>query len=366
MGIVAMKKIKRFHRIVPGHVVIISIFLIFISCPAVAVSAETKTDQDVEYEAGFYYTVKPGDTLWDISQRFSDSPWQWPDLWRENEQLPNPHWIYPGERIRLFRKTEKDRQPIAKKEEPKPEPKVAVAVPAEQPEPEVHYFYSRMNRVGFIRKPPVKPNGEIFKALEDKQLISIDDVVYLKDTQGGPISDLTPGSRWTLYRTMAPTEDKKATEMIGTQHYLVGALEVTQNEGQYAIAKVFNSYHNIQVGDLIMPYKDSVPEIAVSDSTSDIIGKIIASEDHTELIGEQVIAFIDKGEQDSILPGQIYSIFEQETAMLGSANKEAVLLKPVELGSLIVLHTELTTSTVLIIDAKRKITPNTRIRTPGY
>jgi len=65
-------------------------------------SAAEQTPQkgDVEYEAGFYYTVKKGDTLWDLSQRFSDTPWQWPDLWHENQQLPNPHWIYPGERIR--------------------------------------------------------------------------------------------------------------------------------------------------------------------------------------------------------------------------------------------------------------------------
>lgn len=366
MGIVAMKKIKRFHRIVPVHVMIISIVLTFIAWPAVAVSAEPKTDQDVEYEAGFYYTVKPGDTLWDISQRFSDSPWQWPDLWRENEQIPNPHWIYPGERIRLFRKTEKERQPITKKVEPKPEPKVEVPLPEEKPAPEVHYYYSRMDRVGFIRKPPVKPNGEIFKALEDKRLISVDDVVYLQDPQGGPVSDLTPGSRWTIYRTMAPTEARDATERIGTQHYLLGTLEVTRNEGQYAIAKVINSYRNIQVGDFIMPNKDNIPEIVVNDSTSGIVGKIIASEDHLELIGEQVIAFIDKGERDSILAGQVYSIFEQETAMLGPKKKNAVLLKPVDLGSLIVLHTEQTTSTVLVIDAKRKITANTQIRTPEY
>jgi LysM repeat protein len=40
-----------------------------------------KPGETVEQEAGFYYTVKKGDTLWDLSQRFSDTPWVWPDLW---------------------------------------------------------------------------------------------------------------------------------------------------------------------------------------------------------------------------------------------------------------------------------------------
>lgn len=359
-----MKKIKRFHRIVPVHAMSVSFILTILCWPAVAVSADPKTGQDVEYESGFYYTVKPGDTLWDISQRFSDSPWQWPDLWHENEQIPNPHWIYPGERIRLYRKTDREKQGITPKE-PKTIPQVQASAPEQKQVPEVHYYYSRMDRVGFIRKPPVKPNGEIFKAIEGKKMISIDDVVYIRDQQGGAVTDLTPGSRWTIYRTLAPTEGEKAIETIGTQHYLLGTLEIQRNEGQYAIAKVINSYRKIQIGDLIMPFKENIPEVVVSDSTSGIVGKIIASEDHTRLIGEQVIAFIDKGEQDNILPGQIYSIFEQETAMLGPKKKNPVLLQPVNIGSLIVLHTEKTTSTVLITDAKRKITPDTKIRTPG-
>jgi hypothetical protein len=279
-----MKKIQRFHRIVPA-VLAAGLFALVLVCgPAVASAAEYKTEQEVEYEAGFYYTIKPGDTLWDISQRFSDSPWQWPELWRENEQIPNPHWIYPGERIRLFRKSETGKEEMTHKDVPKILPQVEASAPREKTRPDVYYYYARIDRVGFIRKPPLKPNGEIFKVLGDKKLISTDDIVYLRNPESGPVTDLTAGSRWTIYRTMAPTPDQKSIETIGTQHYLVGVLEITQNEPLYAIAKVIKSYRKIQVGDLIMPYKERIPEITVGDSTPGIIGKLISSEEHTKLI----------------------------------------------------------------------------------
>jgi hypothetical protein len=333
----------------------------------------------VETESGIYYTVKRGDTLWDISQRFSNSPYLWPDLWSGNSQIANPHRIYPGERIRLFRRRDVERysQPVeeeaaveataqvveeAPEPEPEPEPEpLAQIEPEETPQPVSGYYtYPAMDQVGFIRKKAVKPDGTIFRVRGPQRMISQYDIVYINYQKA---TTLSPGSRYTVYRTFDPIKDRKTRKYIGIQHYILGVVEIVQTEPDYAIGKIIQSFSNIRVGDLLMPFTRRSVKIARRKSQEGLFGKVIIAENHNLIIGDNTRVFIDKGEKDGVKPGQIYNIYYQDAERIGS-RKKITQLRPVAIGSLLVLHTEKTTATVAITRVSRNISPGSLIRTP--
>jgi len=334
-----------------------------------AVSSKDIDEEVVETETGFYYTVKKGDTLWDLSQKFSDTPYLWPDLWSDNSQIANPHLIYPGQRIRLFRRTDIEKEagpvieekPIETKAPPIEVPEIVTQeIPEAKPVSKT-YRYIAIDRVGFIKNKALTPEGFIFKVKEDKKLISTDDIVYVSQNESNP---LTPGGRYTVYRTLEPIHDETTGKYIGIQHYILGVVEITNTAPRFAIAKVIRSFSNIKVNDKLMPYKKRSKNIEQQKSVEGFLGKIIVAEEHNLLIGDETTAFINKGEDDGVKPGQYYSIFYQDKSNIGEASWKKIPLDAIIFGELIVLHTEKTTSTVYITATNRQIVPGSKICTP--
>jgi hypothetical protein len=297
----------------------------------------------IEYENGFYYTIQKGDTLWDLSQKFSDSPWQWPDLWRENKQLSNPHWIYPGERIRLYLK--EGTGSIAENKIIKQK-----IHQIESTKKQVYYYYSKIDQAGFIKSDAVKPSGTILKVKDKKVMINEGDIIYIREEGGIPLPE---GKKYYIYRTMKPVRAQNLTPYPGVQHYFTGVVEIVSKEAGFAVGKVIKSYRAINLYDLVMPYEPIKPQIALTESIKGLKGTIILSEEHKAMIGENDIAFIDKGTKDGIQPGQRYSIFYQEKEKISANSSQAVLLPPVQYGMLLVLRTEKDTSTILITNSEK-------------
>ncbi|RZA16266.1 MAG: LysM peptidoglycan-binding domain-containing protein, partial [Proteobacteria bacterium] len=53
-------------------------------------------------EAPEEYTVLEGDTLFDICDQLIDEADYWPKLWAFNPTIENPHFVYPGMRLRFY------------------------------------------------------------------------------------------------------------------------------------------------------------------------------------------------------------------------------------------------------------------------
>ena len=322
--------------------------IILLAVPLALEAAETQ--ENVTYETGFYYTVQKGDTLWDLSQKFSDTPWQWPEMWQENDQIANPHRIYPGERIRLYRRQGQGSSGADKDLKDKPELNKLL-----------HYEYTAIDRVGFIRKEPVLSHGTIFKVEGQKEMISTGDLIYIRPRSN---FSLLPGDKFTLYRTLKPIKDRKTNEFIGIQHYFTGAVEIMIKRPEFVLGRVIAAYRPIKVGDLLMPYMRRMPRVSINPSPPGLEGSIIESEEHQGIFGESAIAFIDKGRSAGVEPGQLYWIFKQEQYRINPDDENAVTLTPVVLGELLVLHTENTTATVMITDSRMAIQAGARIIAP--
>ena len=268
-------------------------------------------------------------------------------MWNENQQITNPHLIYPGDRIKLYRRTDINK---AKKVAPGPKPTGET------------FTFKDIDAVGFIRKQALEPSGNIIDVKRKKAMLSDYDEVYLAPQEG---HEFVVGEKYTVYRTLKEIRDNETRAYIGIQHYLLGILEIIQTTPEVAVGKVDKTFRPIQIDDLVTPYLKRPAIIEIKESVPGLEGKLIASEDHHRLIAQDLTVFINKGEVDGIEIGQFYTIFiHKENRIVSNGQEKIVNLPPQKLGSVLVLHTEENTATTLIVQSEPGIESWTPIGTP--
>jgi len=336
----------------------IILFLIFGFFP-MGWAQESEVQQPLDF--GFYYTIQKGDTLWDLSQRFYNSQWDWPGLWEMNQEIKNPHQIIPGQKITIFLKSE---APIAKAT-------IAKAVVQEPPEtakpmlpPTISpsFTYPEISHVGFIKTTVERSLGNIIREKDGNLMMSAHDIIYI-NPRGKDL--LVPGKIYQIFDTENIKETLNDRKFVGIKHLIKAEIKILENHGSYVTAIITNSYRDASVNDRIMAYYERDTLLSVQENPTPIKASLICSEENTVMINNYQIAFIDQGSKNNVQPGQIYKILQaNKSAFDGSdsnwwswKDKKAPLLDSLDSGRLIVLHTEDISATVMILSSKRDIYP---------
>ncbi|MCG8633558.1 MAG: LysM peptidoglycan-binding domain-containing protein [Desulfobacterales bacterium] len=303
---------------------------------------------DINEDSGFYYTIQKGDTLWDLSQKFYESQWEWPGLWEMNKDIKNPHWIYPGNKIRVYLKP--DTRQKFRSAEAAPEQETVQAPQKITPT----FNYTAIDRIGFIKEEEIDSLGTIIRERDGNLMMSANDIIYIKPAAG---SALVPEERYQVFTTEPVNKKFNKKRFKGIKHIIKAEIEVLEATEQYAKALITTSFKDATVGDRIMAFYEREPMLPVQETPPPIDAVIISSEDNTLMVNDYRIAFIDKGKNDDIRPGQMYDVFQTQEKRSAFDGADAIVLDPLNSGRLIVLHTEDISATVMILSSKRDIHP---------
>lgn len=232
-------------------------------------------------EAEGVYTIKKGDTLWDISAKFLKDPFLWPKLWQRNPYITNPHWIYPGNPVRLssLEELKKEEPPKMVEEKPKdikevkevkPEvmevkkvetPPVAVVKPeviVEKRPVEEKRVIHEIRSAGFIAGFNYQGIGFVLDNKEGKNLMAEGDVLYLSFKTSEPVAI---GNKYTIFRASDIVRDPVTAKKIGRKYSISGNIEIIDQFGNYYTARVLEAFDAIYRGDMIQPYLKEKMEV---------------------------------------------------------------------------------------------------------
>ena len=240
--------------------------------------------------------VRRGDTLWDICWFYFNDPWQWPKVWSYNGQITNPHWIYPGDLVRLLPKGFLAAIDVGDPGlEPETDPD-AQAVDAPTP---VRRQDVAVRQVAFIDKKHLDSSMFIVGSVEDKELLATGDEVYVSYPEGQvpKIAD-----RHSIY-----AEDKRVDhggKAVGSYVRVLGELEILSvKQDKRARARIINANSEIErgarVGPLLRQFK-TVPPVR---NEVDVQGTIVAMLTADQLIGQGEVVFLDLGKKSGLKAG---------------------------------------------------------------
>lgn len=312
------------------------------------------------------YTVVKGDTLWDISGKFLQHPWRWPQLWDNNRHIKDPHWIYPGDTI-YFRYVDGvprlSFSPFDTANEPNLVPRVRETA-LEQPIKIIPIDAIKQ----FLISPKVVSDQELAVApyvidfAGEHLIVGAGDRVYVRGI------DELQGLNYTIYRPGKPYVSPETQEILGYEAEFI-ADATAQASGDPATFLIKKSAREIQKGDRLMLTAES--EVGLNyfprPPETQVTGRIIRVMGGVTQIGQRDIVVIDKGSADGLEVGHTLDIYHAGRMVVDKfQSKDAGLVKlPDELsGVLMVFRPFERVSYALVVEANAAIHTNDKVQTP--
>lgn len=244
----------------------------------------------------YTHTVRTGDTLWDLSAYYFNDAWKWPQVWGLNPEVTNPHWIYPGNILRL-----KDGQ--ARVASAKASPRARRTPVRSAPQ-------IGLRQVAYVDLKELEDAGRIAGSVDDKGLLSDGDMVYIQY----PSKDVPKiGERFAVYRTRKSI--KRKGKSVGAYVEVTGQVEVVKlAKDKRALAVVVRSVRPIErsmrVGPLELNFADMKPVVNKVKVDGHIVGLIGPD----ELIGAEAAILVDRGRKDGVEVGNRFLVIRRGDA----------------------------------------------------
>lgn len=320
------------------------------------------------------YTVKKGDTLWDISSTFLNSPWKWPEVWHANPQIENPHLIYPGDLVKLVYIDGEARLTSERTLKLVPGGNGGVGG-VEKLSPSVHVVDGQkaitaipLDRIDvFLSKSRIVGEKELEKAPymvagpQSRIIVGKGDKGYARGQFSGNISN------YGVYRRDKVFLDPFTGEQLGVNALGIGTVNMKTMQGDVATLEVLTAREDIRMGDRLLPSEENtVNSIFYPKSPAKELKNavIMAVEGGVTQVGKYNVIMINRGEREGMASGDVVAIFKKGEVVVDRVQGGKIKLPDEKAGTAMVFRTFQKMSFALVMEADRSLSVGDILRNP--
>jgi hypothetical protein len=308
---------------------------------------------DAAGQKGRIHSVASGDTLWDISDAYLGTPWVWPSVWKSNEDIQNPHRIFPGDKLfvspnemRKLSKEEADRL-LTGGQAPAALADGLNAGGARGPQV---YHFSEINDAGIISAEALNGAASIVDSTENRVWLGDHDLVIIGYGEG----EVQVGDQFSIFRTAREVEDPVTMQPVGHAILALGWLEVTEVHPETSIAVIRSSRYEMQRGDRLVPRTKLSPDVTVQSKT-DVEGRVVHAMFKKVEMGGNDVVYLNRGADAGLQPGSPLEIYRPIGTAIDEAQNQERQLPDDVIARMIVVQTTPTTATAVVTKASTEI-----------